>query len=180
MAIAAPIDECLSVADGRLQIEGCDAGGLAERFGTPLSVISEDHVRRNARRFGRALAAGHRPCAECRHADYQSFLTAWTAARALPAKPSADEIDQVLHWERRLAEGARVTYRAMLSELPDGVFVVHDDESWLLNNGSLHRWTPAGYADGIDQFDGPAAVLTPRATVEAIRAGYRPLVHLPS
>jgi diaminopimelate decarboxylase len=57
VAIAAPIDECLSVAGGRLQIEGCDAGALAERFGTPLSVISEDQLRRNARRFVRALTA---------------------------------------------------------------------------------------------------------------------------
>ncbi len=57
MAIAAPIDECLSIAAGRLQIEGCDAAALAERFGTPLSVISEDHLRRNARRFARALRA---------------------------------------------------------------------------------------------------------------------------
>ena len=48
-----------------------------------------------------ALAAGHRPCAECRYTAYQSFRTAWTAARALPAKPGADEIDQVLHGERR-------------------------------------------------------------------------------
>jgi hypothetical protein len=125
-----------------------------------------------------ALAAGHRPCAECRHAAYQSFRTAWTAARALPAKPAADDIDQVLHWQRRLVDGSRVTYPALLSELPDGVFIVHDDEFWLANDGGLNRWTPAGYTDRIDQFDGPAAVLTPRATVEAIRAGYRPLVHL--
>ena len=125
-----------------------------------------------------ALAAGHRPCAECRHAAYQSFRTAWTAARALPAKPAAGDIDQVLHWQRRLVDGARVTYPALLSELPDGVFIVHDEEFWLANDGGLHRWTPAGYTDRIDQFDGPAAVLTPRATVEAIRAGYRPLVHL--
>jgi hypothetical protein len=124
-----------------------------------------------------ALAAGHRPCAECRHDAYQSFLTAWTAARALTAKPAADAIDQVLHRERRLDGGARVTYPALLSELPDGVFIVHDDEFWLVNDGGLHRWTPAGYTDRIDQFDGPAAVLTPRATVGAIRAGYRPLAH---
>ena len=56
MAVA-PIDECLSIAGGRLQIEGCDAAELAGRFGTPLSVISEDHLRRNARRFTRALRA---------------------------------------------------------------------------------------------------------------------------
>ena len=57
MPVAAQIDECLSVVDGRLQIEGCDVAGLAGRFGTPLSVVSEDHLRRNARRFSRALTA---------------------------------------------------------------------------------------------------------------------------
>ena len=55
--MARRIDDCLSIADGRLQIEACDAAELAERFGTPLSVISEDQLRRNARRFKRALAA---------------------------------------------------------------------------------------------------------------------------
>jgi diaminopimelate decarboxylase len=55
-ATAQRIDDCLSVLGGRLLIEGCDAAGLAERFGTPLSVISEDQLRRNARRFVRALA----------------------------------------------------------------------------------------------------------------------------
>ena len=56
-ASAQRIDECLSIDRGRLQIEGCDASELAARFGTPLSVISEDQLRRNARRFRQALAA---------------------------------------------------------------------------------------------------------------------------
>ena len=124
-----------------------------------------------------ALAAGHRPCAECRHAAYQSFRTAWAGALALPAKPAADDIDRVLHQERRLAGGARVTYPAPLRELPDGVFIARDGESWLVHDGGLHRWTPAGYSDRIGPFDGPAAVLTPRATVATIRAGYHPLLH---
>jgi len=124
-----------------------------------------------------ALAAGHRPCAECRHAAYQSFRTAWAAALALPAKPAADDIDRVLHWERRLVGGARVTYPAPLSELPDGVFITCDGEPWLVHAGGLCRWTPAGYTDRIDRFDGPAAVLTPRTSVAALRAGYRPLLH---
>ncbi|HEY1419609.1 MAG TPA: hypothetical protein VGG90_02745 [Candidatus Dormibacteraeota bacterium] len=46
-----PIDECLSVRGGRLTIEDCDAASLAERFGTPLYVISEDQLRRNVRTF---------------------------------------------------------------------------------------------------------------------------------
>jgi len=44
-------DDCLSVRDGVLFIEGCDAPSLAERFGTPLYVMSEDQLRRNVRAF---------------------------------------------------------------------------------------------------------------------------------
>jgi diaminopimelate decarboxylase len=51
------IDDCLSVRDGRLRIEGCDAGALAERFGTPLYVVSEDQLRRRARAFVAAFGA---------------------------------------------------------------------------------------------------------------------------
>ena len=40
-----------------------------------------------------ALAAGHRPCAECRSADYRTFL-------ALTGASSADELDEMLHAER--------------------------------------------------------------------------------
>jgi hypothetical protein len=124
-----------------------------------------------------ALAAGHRPCAECRHADYQLFAAAWTAALGLRARPAADDIDRVLHGQRRLVNGARVTYPALLRDLPDGVFIVREDEYWLLHNDGLHRWTPAGYTDRRDRFDGPAAVLTPRSTVDVIRMGYRPAAH---
>jgi len=124
-----------------------------------------------------ALAAGHRPCAECRNADYQSFRTAWTAASGLRANPTADDIDVKLHGQRCLVNGDRVTYPAPLRDLPDGVFIAWEDEYWLLRNGGLHRWTPAGYTDRRDLFGGLAAVLTPRFTVDAVRMGYRPAVH---
>jgi len=45
------IDDCLSIRDGVLFIEGCDTTKLAERFGTPLYVMSEDQLRRNIRAF---------------------------------------------------------------------------------------------------------------------------------
>lgn len=124
-----------------------------------------------------ALAAGHRPCAECRHADYQSFRAAWMAARGLAVEPAADDIDLVLHGQRCPVDGARVTYEAPLGDLPDGVFIRWDEDSWLLRDGHLLRWTPGGYTDRRDPFDGQAAVLTPRSTVDTIRAGYRPSVH---
>ena len=37
-----------------------------------------------------ALAAGHRPCAECRHADYQRFRTAWSIAHPWPASRATE------------------------------------------------------------------------------------------
>src|SRR3954470_10581838 len=51
------IDDCLSVADGRLWIEDCSAADLAALHGTPLHVVSEDQLRRNARRLHAAFAA---------------------------------------------------------------------------------------------------------------------------
>jgi diaminopimelate decarboxylase len=56
MAAATPIDECLSVRAGRLWIEGCDAVDLAARFGTPIYVVSENQLRRNARRLVEAFS----------------------------------------------------------------------------------------------------------------------------
>src|SRR5436309_13030535 len=48
-----------------------------------------------------ALAAGHRPCAECRNADYKVFQAAWQ--RGVPAvEATADAMDALLHDERRL------------------------------------------------------------------------------
>lgn len=120
-----------------------------------------------------ALAAGHRPCAECRHADFQRFRTAWAAAHRLSAAPAADEIDRTLHPQRLLHDGARSTEPGDLARLPDGIFVRWRDDFWLWHAGLLHRWTPAGYADRRDPFDGPVSVLTPRSTVATIRAGYR-------
>src|SRR5215213_7660651 len=54
---ATRIDECLSVRDGHLFVEGRDAVELAETFGTPLYVMSENQLRRNARRVVEAFTA---------------------------------------------------------------------------------------------------------------------------
>jgi diaminopimelate decarboxylase len=57
-SVAARIDDALSIREGHLWVEECDAVELARRFGTPLYVVSEDQLRRNARRIGVAFAAG--------------------------------------------------------------------------------------------------------------------------
>jgi diaminopimelate decarboxylase len=55
----------LSIRDGRLHVEDCDATGLARRHGTPCYVVSEAQLRANARRIAAAFAAAwpHGPVA---------------------------------------------------------------------------------------------------------------------
>jgi hypothetical protein len=122
-----------------------------------------------------ALAAGHRPCAECRNADYRRFKAAWLAA-GLPGA-TAQDIDRVLHAARVTRARQQVTHRARLATLPDGVFltVPGADETPLLKwRGQLWRWSPAGYAVAGALPGGPARVLTPAPTVAAIVAGFMP------
>src|SRR5919201_7096583 len=70
-----------------------------------------------------ALAAGHRPCAECQRARYTLFRRHWAAANGRRQPPSADEMDSVLHTERLDARRRKRTYTEMLSRLPVGVMV---------------------------------------------------------
>lgn len=55
----------LSIKDGQLYIEGCSTVELAEKFGTPLFVLSEKHLRQNLRAYQAAFEA-HWPEGEVR------------------------------------------------------------------------------------------------------------------
>lgn len=72
-----------------------------------------------------ALAAGHRPCAECRRERYNTFKGAWKRAYGQDEFPFADDMDRKLHPER-IAHGKKVTYEAALESLPYGCFVEID------------------------------------------------------
>ena len=74
-----------------------------------------------------ALAAGHRPCFECRRKDAQIFAEHWRAAHRLRRRPYAVEMDEVLHRER-LQERAKRLHRRNIDGLPDGAFVALDGE----------------------------------------------------
>lgn len=123
-----------------------------------------------------ALAAGHRPCAECRNADYRRFRAAWAAA-GLPGV-SAGEVDRALHAARVGRDRRQVTHLADLAGLPDGVFVARAGAPHLKWDSRLWRWSPDGYADVGPAGAGRVHVLTPAPTVAAIRAGYASLVRL--
>ena len=127
-----------------------------------------------------ALAAGHRPCAECRRERYHAFLAAWTAGAGHDGPPpTAPELDAALH-AARIDPGTRRqrTFRTELAGLPDGVFIRLEDVPLLVFGDRLLPWPPGGYGDAIARpSGGPVCVLTRWPAVAAITAGYRPELH---
>ena len=125
-----------------------------------------------------AFAAGHRPCALCRREDYVSFGELWRAHRP-PEQVGADAMDAQLHRER-LDGRARRLHAARLNELPDGAFVLRDDEPWLIHGDELQRWTPGGYRERAPRPHGHATLVTPPSLVAILAAGWHtevPLLH---
>ena len=117
-----------------------------------------------------ALAAGHRPCAECRREDYDRFLEHWTATA-----PRAPAIDAHLHAERLTDDGRQRHHEAAMDDLPDGTVVVRGGEPWLVRGDALLRWTPAGYTTAVDRRAGTRAeVVTPAPLVTVLRRGWGP------
>jgi hypothetical protein len=120
-----------------------------------------------------ALAAGHRPCAECQRERYRLFREHWAAASGIAGVPSADGMDDVLHAERLEAGRGKRTYTARLAQLPAGVMVADEAHAYLVLDGALLPWAPEGY--GPRRSASAAAemrVLTPRFIVDVIARGY--------
>jgi hypothetical protein len=124
-----------------------------------------------------ALAAGHRPCFECRRKDAEAFAERWRAARRLDARPSADEMDVVLH-DERLCGRAKRLHRLAIDALPDGAVIALDGAPFAVRGDALLHWTPHGYDARKARPRGLTVdVLTPPAIVAALAAGYRPRWH---
>ncbi|GLS17032.1 hypothetical protein GCM10007874_00470 [Labrys miyagiensis] len=114
-----------------------------------------------------ALAAGHRPCFECRRADAKAFAAAFPEKDAL-----AGRMDEILHAER-LAEHRIET----AADLPDGAVWADDREAFTRREGGVLRWSPEGWREVADWQDKPVRLLTPPAVVTALRNGFEPRWH---
>jgi hypothetical protein len=120
-----------------------------------------------------SFAAGHRPCAECRRADYNAYRAAWAESRRVEP-PSAKEMNRQLHGER-IFRGThrRRTHEMSWPDLPDGTFVRIEDTPVLVLGDHLVEWTYEGYQDRRSRpAHGTAPVITPPTTVAILRAGY--------
>jgi len=122
-----------------------------------------------------ALAAGHRPCAECRRVRFNALKQAWPGAGNFLF---ADAIDRELHQARIGPRKAKITYSAPLNSLPDGCFVQIDGAAYLVWGDALFQWSPFGYfakhpRGNLESVE----VLTPEPLVRCLGNGYTPEIH---
>jgi len=117
-----------------------------------------------------ALAAGHRPCFECRRQAAKAFIAAF------PGAPShVEAMDEALHRER-VENHRKPVWRARLGALPDGAMIARDRRPYAVRSGALLPWSFAGYgAPEPLELEAVVDVLTPPSTVAALKGGYRPL-----
>ena len=115
-----------------------------------------------------AFAAGHRPCAECRHGDYHAYRKRWHETHS-GAMPYAKEMDNSLHRERT------ASHHMPWNTLPDGVFVDTAEGPAAIVGDHLAVFDEKAYAYRRQlprPSSGSASVLTPPSTVAVLRAGY--------
>ncbi|MBV9556156.1 MAG: hypothetical protein JO254_03685 [Pseudolabrys sp.] len=117
-----------------------------------------------------ALAAGHRPCFECRRKDAEEFARLAGGLRA-------GEMDDLLQ-KQRLDGRDKRTHRLNVTSLPDGAFVSLRGEPYAVRDNELLRWTPKGYdKTKARPRSGKIDVLTPPLMLKALRGGYAPRWH---
>ena len=122
-----------------------------------------------------ALAAGHRPCFECRRADANAFVENWARARGGDF-PYVEDMDRVLQAERLDGREKR-THTLAIDDLPDGALLTMEGAAFALRGSHLLRWSDSGYAGKISRPGGMAQVLTPPSIVAVLKAGYSPQWH---
>jgi hypothetical protein len=97
-----------------------------------------------------ALAAGHRPCFECRRGDAIRFAEAWADSQGRPGRARAAAMDSGLHGERTALTHQMLTFSQAVA-LPAGAIE--------LPGGAVLK------------------LLTPASIVNVLRIGYRPVWH---
>ena len=121
-----------------------------------------------------ALAAGHRPCFECRRQDAKAYANAWITSNGKPDGSLADGMDKLLHQERTQERGKLSKSQLML--LPDGAMVKINNRCFAKKGDQILEWLGEGYkASKLPK--GEIHLLTPPYTIEALKNGYQPSWH---
>jgi hypothetical protein len=124
-----------------------------------------------------ALAAGHRPCMECRRADALAWRSAVVTGLAVAGVPPFPALDDRLHGERLAGRDKRL-HPLAADALPDGAMLRRADGTFVaLRGASALPWSPGGYGPPLRRPTGIVDVLTPPTSLAALAGGYRPTWH---
>lgn len=128
-----------------------------------------------------ALAAGHRPCAECSRPRFKEFVSAWQQANSWPEGRiiSVRELDTILHQER-IQNKEKKIYVEQLGNLPSGTFITLEGEgqAYLVLEDRLLPWQPEGYRQPITLPNAQQVqVLTPQSVVQTLHS-FQPEIHV--
>ena len=124
-----------------------------------------------------ALAAGHRPCFECRRTYASAFRDALVNVGEIDSGASVDAIDARAAGEiQNILGGGHSRGAVDPAALPDDAMYGVGEAAYLKRGGAARRWSFAGYGPR-EPLHTTGVRLTPRITCEALRAGYQPLVH---
>ncbi|WP_245306236.1 hypothetical protein [Roseovarius aestuariivivens] len=121
-----------------------------------------------------ALAAGHRPCGECRRDAFRQFTRFFHAANGTD---TLKELDRCLHRARVTRQRAQIRHNASAGALPDGTFILIEKAAHVLWGSNALRYTTRGYTSARARPAGPVTVLTPAPAVAALAQGYIPALH---
>lgn len=119
------------------------------------------------------LAAGHRPCFECRRDAAQAFRD----ATGLPAPVRVGDMDSRIAAEvQSVLKGETPRETVSPATLPDGAFFATGGAAFLKQGATARPWSFSGYrAPGPLPASGQR--LTPATTSAALANGYRPALH---
>ena len=127
-----------------------------------------------------ALAAGHRPCGECRRERYRTYMELWAAHCADLGPATPKDVDRALQRARIDPKTkGQLRYETALDDLPDGTFIALDDIACLVQGTRLLPYDPGGYGPALQRPNGITVnVLTPEPTVRILGAGYQAAIAL--
>jgi hypothetical protein len=127
-----------------------------------------------------ALAAGHRPCGECRRDDYRKFIESWAAGNKT-SKPDRKALDAALHAARVDSRSrTQITHQEECGSLPDGAFIRFGERRrpHLVLGDLLIPFEDYSYGRAVRRPEaGVVEVLTPAPAVGALRGGFSPTLH---
>jgi len=124
-----------------------------------------------------ALAAGHRPCYECRYADAKRFREALVRSGVFQYRPKASDLSDAIAGEiQAVLKGKSEREMIETADLPDGAMFTTGSAAYLKWQGLAHAWHFSGYG-APSELPEQSIRLTPHITCHALEHGYVPALH---